>query len=225
MALRQLTQQEVVIFDADLQGGNAHMLLDLPCEHSMADLVPHMDQGRLDSAALDQVLGRHASGVKVLMRPGRPADADRVTAAHVERVLATLALLYDHVIVDCSGTYDDRLFAVLDRADQIVLVLQPDIGAVTNVERFLDLADKLGYPRRKLRVVLNRANTRVGIELQAIEARLAAPAYYRVDSVGAALTRSVNLGQPLVLSQPRSRYAQVIRDIAADVRRGDEPSA
>lgn len=218
LALRQLTHQEVVIFDADLQFGNAHILLDLTCEYSIVDLIPHL--GSLDSMVLDRVVGEHASGVKLLMRPHRPEVADEITPEHIERMLTALSLLYDYVVVDCPSSYDDRLFAVLDRVDQIVLVLQPELGAVVNVERFLELTEKLGYPQRKMLVVLNRANTRVGLEIKDIQARLAGSACFRIDSVGAALTNSINLGQPLVLSQPQSHYAQAIREIAAAVRRG-----
>src|SRR5262249_59211239 len=139
VALRQLTEHEVVIFDADLQFGDAHMLLDLACEHSFIDLVRHIDQ--LDSTVLDQVLGRHETGVKLLMRPSYPEESDRITPEHVQRVLMVMSLLYDYVVVDCQSAYGDRLFAALDHADHVMVVLQPDLGAVTNVERFLERAD------------------------------------------------------------------------------------
>jgi hypothetical protein len=54
-----------------------------------------------------------------------------------------------------------------------------------------------------------------------IESSLGPGRYFRLDSYGRLLTTSVNMGQPTVLSHPRSAFTRVIRDIAEHVRSRD----
>src|SRR5262249_34759747 len=144
VVLRAGTDKSVALVDFDLRFGDANILLDLPFERSIIDIIPHIEQ--LDSDIFKQVLARHSSGVQLLMRPEGPELADTVTAAHVELVLTYLPRFIQYVIVDCELSYDDKLLSVLDRADCIMLVLTPDLGALRNTKHFLQLAKTLGYP-------------------------------------------------------------------------------
>ncbi len=215
LALRTLTDKRVVLVDADLRFGDANIFLDLPFGRSIMDLLPHIDQ--LDSHLLDQVLAKHPSGLQVLVRPERPELAETVTARHLEQVLTILPRLFDYVVIDCELSYDEKLLAVLDRADYILLVLTPDLGVVRNTKHFLELAATLGYPREKIEFVLNRANSNVGLSPADVERALGPGHYFRLDSFGRLLTTSLNMGQPAVLSNPRSDFARVIREIAERV--------
>jgi pilus assembly protein CpaE len=217
LMLRVLTEQRVVLVDADLRFGDANVLLDLPFGRSILDLMPHIDQ--LDSHLLDQVLAKHASGLELLMRPERPELAETITASHIEQVLTVLPRVFDHVIVDCELSYDEKLLAVLDRAEYIFMVLNPDLGVVRNTKHFLQLAQTLGYPRGKIGFVLNRANSNVGLSPADVERALGPGSYFRLDSYGRMLTTSLNMGQPAVLANPRSDFARVIREIADHVCR------
>jgi pilus assembly protein CpaE len=215
LTLRTLTDKRVVLVDADLRFGDANIFLDLPFGRSIMDLLPHIDQ--LDSHLLDQVLAKHPSGLHVLVRPERPELAETVTARHLEQVLTILPRLFDYVVIDCELSYDEKLLAVLDRADYILLVLTPDLGVVRNTKHFLELAATLGYPREKIEFVLNRANSNVGLSPADVERALGPGHYFRLDSFGRLLTTSLNMGQPAVLSNPRSDFARVIREIVERV--------
>jgi pilus assembly protein CpaE len=218
LTLRSATEQRVVLVDADLRFGDANVLLDLTFGRSIVDLLPHIDQ--LDSHLLEQVLVKHNSGLELLMRPERPELAETITARHIEQVLTVLPRLFDYVVVDCELSYDEKLLAVLDRADYIMLVLTPDLGAVRNTKHFLQLAETLGYPRRKIDFIINRANSNVGLSAADVERVLGPGHYFRLDSYGRLLTTSLNMGQPAVLANPRSDFARVIRDIADHICSG-----
>jgi pilus assembly protein CpaE len=212
LTLRVATEKRVALVDADLRFGDANVLLDLTFGRSIIDLLPHIDQ--LDSNLLEQVLVKHSSGLELLMRPERPELAETITARHIEQVLTVLPRLFDYVVVDCELSYDEKLLAVLDRADYILLVLTPDLGVVRNTKHFLQLAETLGYPRRKIDFVINRANSNVGLSPADVERVLGPGHYFRLDSYGRLLTTSLNMGQPAVLANPRSDFARVIREIA-----------
>jgi pilus assembly protein CpaE len=215
LALRALTEKRVVLVDTDLRFGDTNMMLDVPFARSIVDLLESIDQ--LDSNLLDQVLATHSSGVQILMRPERPELAEMITAQHLTQVLTILPRLFEHVVVDCELSYEEKALAVLDRADTILLVLTPDLAALHNAKHFLQLADKLGYARRKIDVVINRADARVALTPADIQQALGPGRYFRLDNYGPALATGRNLGKPAVLSQPRSPFTRGMLDIAHQV--------
>jgi pilus assembly protein CpaE len=215
--LRQLTGQPVVLVDADLRFGDANILLDLAYERSVVDVLPHIDS--LDGELLQQVLTRHSSGLHLLVRPERPEIAETITSAHIERVLTTLPQSFEHVVIDCEVSYDERLLAVLDNADSILLVLTPNMGALRNAKHFLKLAQGLGYERQKIDIVINRANSNVNLKPGDIERALGTGRYFRLGSYGRILTNDLNSGTPTVLARPRAEFTRLVGEIAEHLNR------
>jgi pilus assembly protein CpaE len=216
--LRVLTDKPVLLVDADLRFGDTNILLDLPFQRSILDLVPHIDQ--LDSALLDQVLATHSSGLKLLMRPERPELAETITAEHIGKVLTILPRLFDYIVIDCELSYDETLLAVLDHADHILIVLNPELGALRNAKHFLQLADTLGYARNKISFIINRANSNVGLNPGDLERSLGGGRFFRMDSYGRQLTTDLNMGQPSVLAHSRSDFTRIMREVAEYIRDG-----
>jgi pilus assembly protein CpaE len=216
--LRVLTDKPVLLVDADLRFGDTNILLDLPFQRSILDLVPHIDQ--LDSALLDQVVATHSSGLKLLMRPERPELAETITAEHISKVLTILPRLFDYIVIDCEVSYDETLLAVLDHADHILIVLNPELGALRNAKHFLQLADTLGYARTKISFIVNRANSNVGLSPSDLERSLGGGRFFRMDSYGRQLTTDLNMGQPSVLAHPRSDFTRIMREVAEYIRDG-----
>lgn len=217
VTLRLRTGKRVVLMDADLRFGDANILLDLPFGRSIVDLLPHLEE--LDSSLLDQVLAKHESGVELLIRPELPELAETIDATCIERVLTVLARSFDYVVIDCQVSYDEELLAVLDRSDVIFLVLHPELGALRNAKHFLQLAETLGYPRSKIAVIINRANSNVGIAPQEVERVLGPGQYFRLNSYGRQLTSALNLGRPVVLANPRAEFSQIMHKLAEYVER------
>src|SRR3990170_2044630 len=108
--------------DASFQFGDVGVLLNLnPKNKSIADLVPELDAGDLES--IDTFIIEHSSGVRVLLAPGSPEQAEHVTASHAKRVLERLRADHDLVVVDCPAAFNDTTLAILDEADLILTLL------------------------------------------------------------------------------------------------------
>ena len=112
--------------------------------------------------------------------------------------------------MDCGANYDDRTLTILERADDILLVVTPEIGPLKNAALFLGLADKLQLDQNKIQVVLNRANSQVGIEEKEVERTLRHKVGFRISSGGRVTVMSVNRGIPLVIGQPDHPVSQQI---------------
>ena len=157
VALRQQTRTEVLLLDADVGVGNVTSVLDVPYRHGLADLADSPPEEWTD-AAFEQCVSVHAaSGVRVLTWGTDPAESERVS---VDLLLAALRWGRNHhsyVIIDNHPGYDDRTMAMLAVANEIILVVTPEVGALRNSAQFLELARELGLGDN-IRVVVNRAN-------------------------------------------------------------------
>jgi len=216
LALKEQSQESVVLFDADFLFGDANIHLDLATDRSILDLVPHIDA--LDSSLIDQVTAKHRTGVHLLARPPRPEQAEIVSADHVRAVMGILATMYEYTVVDTQPSYDERMLAVLDLADVYVLVLVPDLGPLRNTRHFLDVARSLGYPEDRMCFVLNRADSLSGLTPDDIKSVLGTRRVLELPSAGLALSKAINSGTPLVAEQPRLPFSRAVSTVANHVR-------
>lgn len=214
--LAQAPNTRVALMDADFSFGDVSSHLNLSPSRTILDLLDRAND--LDGDLIRRVLIRHETGVSVLLGPYHPEDSERISPETLQKILQTLTEEFDFVIADCASNYDDRTLTLLETADQIAIVLTPEMGAVKNSTTFIDLAMKLDIAPHKIQVVLNRANSEVGIAAPEIERALQKPIPLRLNSGGRPVVLSVNRGVPLVLEQPQHPFSQQMARIAEHMR-------
>jgi pilus assembly protein CpaE len=212
IAIRQCTDQQVALFDADLVMGDVRVHLNLPRGHSLLDLIKHADQ--LDQEGVEQVLTPHESGIRVLLNPVNPIEAELIQAHHIAQILPILVQSHAYAIVDCPTSYDEQTLQLLEQADAIMLVVTPEIGAIKNTGYFLAIAKELGIALEKVYLVLNRADSDVGITAEEVAQRLHHPITFQVVSGGGAVPMSANRGVPLMITQLDHPFVQQLMVIA-----------
>jgi pilus assembly protein CpaE len=211
VALRQQTRTEVLLLDADVGVGNVTSVLDVPYRHGLADLADSPPEDWTD-AAFEQCVSTHeASGVRVLTWGTDPAESERVS---VDLLLAALRWGRNHhsyVIIDNHPGYDDRTMAMLAVANEIILVVTPEVGALRNSAQFLELARELGLGDN-IRVVVNRANH--GIRPQDMASALGLPISATVVSNGPKAVIASNEGNPVVMKFPKEKISDDLHRVA-----------
>jgi len=222
VALRQQTRAEVLLFDADVGVGNVTSVLEVPYRMGLADLADSPPEEWTD-AAFEQAVSVHAeSGVRVMTWGTDPAESERVS---VDLLLAALRWARNHnsyVIVDNHPGYDDRTMAMLAVANEIFLVVTPEVGAVRNSSQFLELARELGLGN-VIKVIVNRANH--GIRMADMETSLGLPISATVVSSGPKAVIASNEGKPIVTKFPREKIADDLHRVARLVLEPDGPAA
>jgi len=201
--------KKVVIMDASFQFGDVGVLLNLnPKSKSIADLIPELETGEPDS--LDTFLITHTAGIQVLLAPPSPETAEMITASGVKKILEALRRTHDLVVVDCTSFFNDTTLAVLDAADVILTMLSLEITSIKNMRLFLEVAEQLGYEAGKVRLVLNRADSALGIRVADVEHSIGRKVDETIVSDGRSVVYALNRGVPFFLSD---REAQVSQDI------------
>ena len=136
----------------------------------------------------------------------------------VSEVLHLMGRRYESLVVDLPHTFDPITVAALDLADDILLVMTLDIPGIRSTKRALKVFERLGYPRGKIRVVVNRWSKNINVELQKVEAHLDEQLIGFVPNDYPSVIESINLGQPLVQSEPSSKLTIEIKRIASLVQ-------
>ena len=208
--------KKVTLVDASFQFGDVAVLLNLnPKDKSMAELVPELEQGR-DPDSVEAFTLTHSSGIHVLLAPPSPEMAELITPAGVKHVIEILRQHSELVVVDCAAWFNDTLLGILDLADVVLTVLTLEITSIKNIRLFLEVAEQLGYSH-KIRLVLNRADTTLGIRVADVEHSIGRKVDHTIVSDGRAVVYALNRGVPFVLSNRESQVSQDVLRLATSI--------
>ncbi|MEP6718243.1 MAG: AAA family ATPase [bacterium] len=205
-----------VLVDLNLQAGDLPLFLGLDPKYSIAEAVEHRE--RLDDSLISSFVAPYSTTLSLLAAPKQADSADEIEPEHVFQVLQRLRESFDYVVLDPQHTFDAITLAALDQSDEIVLVLTLDIPAIRSTQRALEIFDRLGYPRKKIRIVVNRWSKQIDLDLRQVEKFLGESVVGFVPSDYQTTVNSINLGTPLVKSDPNSKIAHEIRSIAEKIQ-------
>jgi len=209
VALAQRHPGRVVAVDLDVQFGDLGMALSLSPEHTLAQLAR---TSQIDSTTVKLFLTPHEQGLYVLAGANDPVDADSIGHAHVSAVVPLLAQNFDYVVVDTPAGLDERTLAAIECATDLLLVSSLDVTSIRSLRTALDALDQMRVkaPRR---FVLNRADAKVGLEPSDAEEALRMKISCAIPS-SRELPLALNLGTPVVISEPRSAAAKQLQQLA-----------
>jgi pilus assembly protein CpaE len=212
LALHRETGGRVCLVDANLQFGDVGVLLNLnPKNRSMLDAV---ETGEPDADITNSVVIDHSTGIRVLLAPPSPEGADLVTPAYLRKMVDHLSETHDFVVVDLPSALNDHSLAIMDAADQIVVLTALEITTIKNVRLFLEVADQLEYDRSKIRLVVNRSDSAQGIRIADVEASIRRSIDGTIVSDGRLAVLAVNRGVPFVVSHPEGALSRDITKLA-----------
>jgi pilus assembly protein CpaE len=206
--------KRALLLDLDLQFGDAAIMLGVEPDKTIYDLVTA--PGELDSEKLAGYTTRHASGLDILPAPLRPEDAELVTEAKLARLLEVARESYDVIVVDTSPFFHGPMLATLDRTDELLLVCGLDVPTLKNVRLSLQTLELLSFPPDRIKLVLNRANSKVGMKPKEVEGALERTIAFEIPS-DRIVPLAVNRGNPAVLSDPKSEFSKAVRAMAKEL--------
>jgi pilus assembly protein CpaE len=206
--------RKTLLLDLDLQFGDAAIVMGIEPEKTIYDLV--VAPGELDIEKLAGYTTKHPCGLDVLPAPLRPEDAELVTESKITRLLEVARECYDAIIVDTSPFFHGPMLATLDRTDELLVLCGLDVPTLKNVRLAMQTLELLSFPSSRIRYVLNRANTKVGLSKREVEGALKVAVQVEVPS-DRMVPISVNRGAPAVLSEPGSDFAKSLNALAKTV--------
>jgi pilus assembly protein CpaE len=202
-----------LLVDLNLQAGDAASFLGIDARFSIADLVNN--RSRLDDGLIQSFLTVQSPGLSLLAAPPEAHEAEDIKPQDVTEILHLLRQRFDCVVIDLPHTFDSTTVAALDASDNIINVLTLDIPSIRSTNRALKVFNRLGYPRSKIHLVVNRWGKNIDVQLQKVESHLDEQIIGLIPNDYRKVMDSINLGKPLVQSDPSSKITTEIKRIAA----------
>jgi pilus assembly protein CpaE len=208
--LQRRTGRRTCLVDLDLQFGQVATALRLRPRYTIVDLVQRED-GEADLGEhLEEHLCTHDTGIHVLAAPKDPSEADTINPQTVVRVLDALRTRFDDVVVDTSTTLNETLLGALDLSDTVVILGTLDVLSIRKMTTFVSTLKKLEVPEDRARLVLNKIERDVGVEVDQV-AQLFPQGLSSVIPASADVSRSINLGIPILVHQPESEVSRSLK--------------
>lgn len=221
IALREETRARVALMDASLQFGDVGVLLNLPANRTLWDVVEAKNDP--DEDLLNGVLAVHSSGLRVMLAPPKPEQAELVSADHIRKTLGVMQKMFDYIVVDTAKGINDPLLAVLDLSEQIVLLSTADISALKNAKLFFEVTQALEYPASKTLFILTKYDGKSGVNVRDVEGNIKHPITGVIPRDDKANALAITRGIPTVITQRGIPMSQAIVAMARMLKRQEEP--
>ncbi len=212
LGLAQVEPERVVLVDLDLQFGDIRNVLVLTPDHSILDATKQMDG--LDTTRLKVFLTRHGSSLYTLCSPNTPAEGEEVDVVGAAHVLGVLAGEFRYTIIDTAAGLSEHTLAAIEMSTDLLIVVDMDVSSVKAVRAELDALDQLGMTQARRHLVLNRADSRVGLAVRDITNTIGMKVNVEVPS-SRLIPLSVNQGSPVLETNPGSPVGKHLMQLVA----------
>jgi len=198
--LTRNTGLRACIVDLDLQFGEVSTALRLRPRYTIFDALQREDADEADlQAHIEEYTVVHETGVHVLAAPREPSEADRISPPDVTRVIEAVRNRFDYVLVDTPPALAETVLAAFDLSDQLYVMATLDLPSVRNMSVFLGTLERLKVPADNVRLILNKAESDVGIDVEQVT-KLFPQGFEQILPYAKEVSRSINLGMPVLAS-------------------------
>ena len=137
-------------------------------------------------------------------------------SSDIQQILLQLQLKFDFVVIDTASTFSEVNLMAMELSTIISFMGIVDfIPTIKNMKSGNDTIHGLGYDANKVRLILNRSNSKTRIDLQDGEQLLGAEFYHVLPNDFGTATRSIKTGCPLVLDTKPSPLKTELRNLVA----------
>lgn len=155
----------------------------------------------------------HPSGAFVLGAPARVGEWLKVTPEQLEALVETAAALYDYVILDTPGAFNDAVATAMDLADNILIVTSLEMSSVKNTALLLDVLLEEGAAGERALIVANCTSADTGINMIDLVPSLKRDSIWKIP-FDPAIRKASQVGKPAVMANPTSPASQSILAMA-----------
>jgi pilus assembly protein CpaE len=205
--------KETALVDVDVAMGDAFAYFGQQSTHHLRDVMAVAHKGNRDAIlGVATGLGEHLYGFAA---PPDPA-AESISADDVQSLIDPIAAAFEYVVVDVPGGYADPVLNVLDASDLVILLASLDVVGVRHLAKAVETLTSIGVGSERMRVVLNRSDSVVGLTPKDVEQVLRLKVSWLIPS-SRLVPASLNEGTPVVLAEPRSDVAKSVRRMAEQI--------
>lgn len=201
--------KEVIIVDANLTTPNVGLHLGAP-------IVPiSLNHVLLGKAKVTDAIYEHESGTKIIPSSLSIGELKRLNHGKLKDLSKKLKKMADYIIYDSSAGLGDEATAAIESADEIIIVTNPEIPAVTDALKTAKLAEQLGKEVKGI-IVTRVKNNKTEMPIENIKDMLELPILGIIPEDDR-VQLSVVMKDALIHTHPKSKASRAYKKVAANI--------
>jgi pilus assembly protein CpaE len=211
----------VTLVDLDLYSGDQAVLMDLDHKRDISDVAVNYD--RMDAVLIDSLLTESAPGMRLLAAPSDPVAAEEVKPEHVGRALDHLLDSNSLVVLDLPSRMDEVSLLALDRADAVLVVVEPTVVGLAGARRFMSLSSRLGHEPEKVHIILNRDGAKGCLSQGDVQRALGFKPLAFLPNDSRLILQAINSGCPALRDWPKAKWSRSVMHLAQQIPLFEQP--
>lgn len=212
--LAQMSKEKVALIDLNLQLGDVATFLDMTPPFAMDYIANNINN--LDEQELLKTLTRYKNtSLYVIADPLNIDKSQDITAEQIKNILNTLKKTFSYIVIDIGTNIDSKTITALDMSDLILLIAIVNLPAIRSTQRCMELFEKLGYKKDKIKLVLNRYMENEDIKTSDIEEVVKQKVYWKIPNNYLTMMSAINKGVPVNEINREANIAQNYMEFAS----------
>jgi pilus assembly protein CpaF len=208
--------KRVCLVDLDMQAiGDISRVLNVKPQKAMVDFIDSIKKYSVDTIKKEDFITR-SPHLKIDFLPAvlRPQQSPNFDYDRVKDVFGLLDKGYDYVVIDAGKSFSDGSASVLNQANLILLIVNPDVLCVYQAKWALEILQLLQFPLNMVKIILNRAESASSISWQEVKVNLPVDMIAQIPSEGKVVGLALNRGVPVVVDSPKSKVSLSIKKLS-----------
>lgn len=201
--------KEVIVVDANLTTPNIGLHLGAP-------IVPiSLNHVLLGKADISDAIYEHESGTKIIPSSLSVKELKRLNPNRLKDVGKKLRKMADYVIYDSAAGLGEEAVAAMEAADDIIIVTNPEIPAVTDALKAAKLVEDLGKEVKGV-IIARMKDNKYEMPVVNVRDMLELPILGVIPEDNN-VCKSVVMKNALIYTHPRSKASRAYKRIAAKI--------
>jgi pilus assembly protein CpaE len=213
IGLSALWKKPTILLDLTMTAGQVALMLNMTLRRTWADIA-RFSSDDLDYEAISSIVSKDESGLSFIAAPTFPSEADSLKGDLLGSALRLIKSHHEYVVADLPHDFSDIAIQALDAAETILLLASPDMASIRAVAAAIDTYQKLGYPKDKVKLVLNAVFPNSSLSKEKIEAALGYTPAVSIPYVQNLFVEAINRGKPPIYHKTGEQVSALLEDFS-----------
>lgn len=201
--------KDVLIIDANLSTPNIGIHLNSP------ETPVNLNHVLLKKAEPSEAVYEHESGLKIMPSSLSIKELKKAKPEKLKEFKKDFKKISDHIIVDCAAGLGNDACSVMDLADELIVVTNPEMPAITDALKTIKLAEQMKKP--VLGVIITRVKKdKIEMQPDSVKDMLESPILGMIPE-DICIKKALNEKDAVVHVFPKSSPSRAYKEIAAQL--------
>ncbi len=200
-------KKDVLIIDGNLSTPNIGIHLNSP------EVPINLNHVLLKKADVFEAVYEHESGIKIMPASLSIKEFKKIKPEKIKDFKKDFKKISDYIIVDSVAGLGNEAISVIDLADELIIVTNPEIPAITDALKAIKVAEQMKKP--VLGVIITRVKKNdIEMSPESVKEMLEVPILGMIPE-DISVQKSLNLKDAVVHTDPKGKASRAYKEIAA----------